>query len=232
MASLKQKIESLLFVAGRPVSFKDLAKFTKCMVPEVKDQLDTLLEEYSSGGRGMQLILGNNEAQLVSHGETRVVTEPFLKEDIEGKLSRAALETLAIISYRQPITRPEIDFIRGVNSSIMLRNLLMRGLIDRRRSKKDARMFEYVLSFDFMKLMGISKREELPDFEELNQSEAMRHLEKAMAEGEGDAKDKSEESKPDVEEQRGEADFKKNKEYSIPINVVSPEESDKTDQDK
>ncbi len=224
MASLKQKIESLLFVAGRPVSFKDLAKFTRAMVPEVKNKIDELQQEYEASERGMQIILDSQDVQLVSRGETRTVTEPFLKEDIEGKLSRAALETLAIIAYRQPITRPEIDFIRGVNSSIMLRNLLMRGLVDRRRSKQDARMFEYQISFDFMKLLGISKREELPDFTELSQSEAMRHLEKAMAEEE---KASVETGEDDIEAKRGEADYKKNKEYSIPINVVESEDKDK-----
>ncbi|MFC1721295.1 SMC-Scp complex subunit ScpB [Patescibacteria group bacterium] len=217
MASLKQKVESLLFVAGRPVPFKDLAKFTKAMVPEVKDKIDELKDEYGQNEKGMQIILDGNEAQMVSHGDTRIVTEPFLKEDIEGKLSRAALETLSIIAYRQPVTRPEIDFIRGVNSTIMLRNLLMRGLVDRQRSKKDARMFEYKLSLDFLKLLGISRREELPDFADLNQSDAMRVLEKAMS-----GEEKSDEASPDakdVEEKRGEADYKKNKEYSVPVNI-------------
>ncbi|EKD49918.1 MAG: Segregation and condensation protein B, partial [uncultured bacterium] len=131
---------------------------------------------------GMEIFVRGEEAQMVSAGDARIVTEKFLKEDIEGDLSRAALETLAIISYRQPITRPEIDFVRGVNSAIMLRNLLVRGLVDRRKSKKDARMFEYVLSFDFMKLLGISRVEDLPDFKNLNESESMRTLEKAINE--------------------------------------------------
>lgn len=228
MSQLKQKIEALLFVAGRPVSFKDLAKYTKAMVPAVQNELTKLVEEYKSNPRGMQVIINADEAQLVSHGDTRVVTESFLKEDIEGKLSRSALETLAIIAYRQPITRPEIDFIRGVNSSIMLRTLLMRGLIDRRRYQKDARMFEYSVSLDFMKLLGISRREELPNFQELNQSEAMRHLASAFAEATDDKKDSNanDESKKDIEEKRGEASFAKDKSYSIPVNI------NKSDADK
>ena len=125
MASLKQKIESLLFVAGRSVTFRDMARVTKVMVSQVQEIVAELSREYEEKERGMQVLVKGPEAQMVSHGETREATESFLKEDIEGNLSRSALETLAIVAYRQPITRPEIDFIRGVNSSIMLRNLLI-----------------------------------------------------------------------------------------------------------
>ncbi len=190
MASLKQKVEALLFVAGRPVALADLAKFVQSDEAGIKTTLAELERDYQSSERGVQLFQNAGEAQLVSHGETRTVTEPFLKEDIEGNLSRAALETLSIIAYRQPITRPEIDFIRGVNSTIMLRNLLMRGLVDRKRSSKDARMFEYVISFDLLKMLGISKIQDLPEFASLNQSQAMKMLEKNMkvaAAGEADA---------------------------------------------
>lgn len=182
MASLKQKIESLLFVAGKPLGYKDIAKFCRVLVPQVKDSIDEIVQEYKEKECGMFLISKGNEVQMVTHPDTRIVTEPFLKEEIEGNLSRAALETLAIIMYRQPITRPEIDIIRGVNSSIMLRNLLMRGLIDRQKSKEDARMFEYSASFDLLKFLGVAKVEDLPDFVALNQSEAVRTIEKSIIE--------------------------------------------------
>ena len=180
MASLKQKIEALLFVAGRPVALADLAKFAQTDQAGVKTALSELESDYCANERGIQLLQNSGEAQLVSHGETRSATEPFLKEDIEGNLSRAALETLSIIAYRQPITRPEIDFIRGVNSTIMLRNLLMRGLVDRKRSGKDERMFEYVISFDLLKMLGVSKIQDLPEFANLNQSQTMQMIEKNM----------------------------------------------------
>lgn len=181
MASLKQKVEALLFVAGRPVAVSDLVKFTQADEAGVTKAVEELGRDYQASERGIQLVKNDGEVQLVSHGETRSVTEPFLKEDIEGNLSRAALETLSIIAYRQPITRPEIDFIRGVNSTIMLRNLLMRGLVDRKRSAKDARMFEYVISFDLLKMLGLSKVQDLPEFAGLNQSPAMKMIEKNIA---------------------------------------------------
>jgi segregation and condensation protein B len=144
----------------------------------------------------MQVVQNGDEVQLVSHGDARSVTEPFLKEDIEGNLSRAALETLAIIAYRQPITRPEIDFIRGVNSTIMLRNLLMRGLVDRERARQDARMFEYKVSFDLLKLLGIAKVQDLPDFAALNQSQAMKLLEKNMQAADAEKADEASDEPP------------------------------------
>lgn len=180
MASLKQKVEALLFVAGRAVALFDLVKFTQADEATINAAVDELGRDYQNSERGIQLVKNAGEVQLVSHGETRSVTEPFLKEDIEGNLSRAAMETLSIIAYRQPITRPEIDFIRGVNSTIMLRNLLMRGLVDRKRSAKDARMFEYVISFDLLKMLGVSKVQDLPEFVDLNQSSAMKMVEKNM----------------------------------------------------
>ena len=199
MASLKQKVEALLFVAGRPVALADLAKFAQSDEAGIKTALAELERDYQSSERGVQLFQNAGEAQLVSHGETRSVTEPFLKEDIEGNLSRAALETLSIIAYRQPITRPEIDFIRGVNSTIMLRNLLMRGLVDRKRSGKDARMFEYVISFDLLKMLGISKIQDLPEFASLNRSQAMQMIEKNMKVAEaGEADAAEEQTKPDL----------------------------------
>jgi segregation and condensation protein B len=196
VVSLKQKIESLLFVAGRPVDVKDLARFAKAMIPAVKDAVDELGRDYAQGARGMQVVQNGDEVQLVSHGDARSVTEPFLKEDIEGNLSRAALETLAIIAYRQPITRPEIDFIRGVNSTIMLRNLLMRGLVDRERARQDARMFEYKVSFDLLKLLGIAKVQDLPDFAALNQSQAMKLLEKNMQAADAEKADEASDEPP------------------------------------
>ncbi len=221
MSDLKQKIEALLFVAGKPVSFRDIAKFSKVMIPGVKTATQELLVEYENSTRGVQLVVKDEEAQLVSHGEAREITESYLKEDIEGNLSRAALETLAIIAYRSPITRPEIDFIRGVNSTIMLRNLLMRGLVNRCKSKKDARMFEYEMSIEFLKLMGVSKPQDLPDYEELIKSEAMQMVEKNMKE-----QTVQEIPEDNAEEKKALDEAKKEKSYSVPINIIK----DDTDQ--
>ncbi len=224
MASLKQKVEALLFVAGRPVALSDLIKFTQADEAAVSAAVDELGRDYQASERGIQLMRNAGEVQLVSHGETRSVTEPFLKEDIEGNLSRSALETLSIIAYRQPITRPEIDFIRGVNSTIMLRNLLMRGLVDRKRSGKDARMFEYVISFDLLKMLGISKIQDLPEFVALNQSQSMKLIEKNMKVTEADDVESADKSvQENVEapaKEENEPAPEKNTSVSIPVKIV------------
>jgi chromosome segregation and condensation protein ScpB len=88
MASLKQKVEALLFVAGRPVAVSDLIKFTQADEMGVNAAVEELSRDYQSSERGIQLVKNAGEVQLVSHGETRSATEPFLKEDIEGNLSR------------------------------------------------------------------------------------------------------------------------------------------------
>lgn len=178
MASLSQQIEALLFVAGKPVSFTKLAVFCKSEPTKIKEEIKNLADLLKQGERGLGIIFNEIEASIVSSPDAGKTVQAFLKEEKEGKLSRAALETLAIISYRQPVTRPEIDIIRGVNSSIMLRALLLRGLIERRKSQKDQRMFEYILGFEFMKMLGISSKEELPDFETLKKSFTEKGLDK------------------------------------------------------
>ncbi len=179
MPSLNQKIESLIFVAGRPVNISKLASLCKIDRAEILKEIEILSQKYKKDS-GLTLIFDDNEVQIATNPECAPVVGELLKEEREGKLSRAAIETLAIIAYRQPITRPEIDIIRGVNSSIMLRVLLLRGLVERRKSGQDQRMFEYVVSFDFMKMLGVSNKKELPNFEELNKSLVDKGFDKAQ----------------------------------------------------
>lgn len=152
------------------MSFTKLAKVCQSDAEKTREATELLSSKLKEDERGVAILINDGKAHMVTAPDAGKIVQAFLKEEREGKLSRAALETLAIISYRQPITRPKIDVIRGVNSSIMLRSLLLRGLIERRKSSEDQRMFEYTLSFEFMKLIGISKREELPEFEELTKS--------------------------------------------------------------
>lgn len=198
MPSLNQKIESLIFVTGRPVNISKLASLCKINRAEALKEIGILSQKYKKDS-GLALIFNDNEVQITTNPECAQIVGDLLKEEREGKLSRAALETLAIIAYRQPITRPEIDIIRGVNSSIMLRVLLLRGLVERRKSGKDQRMFEYVISFDFMKMLGVSNEKELPNFEELNKSLIDKGFKKAKQQalevvGDESSKEKKEES--------------------------------------
>ncbi len=171
--NLRSKIEALLFAAGRPIGIRQLAKLAESTPKAIAKVLDALEEDYREHRRGIALIQKDNKVQMVSNPEHGESVETFIKEEFTGPLSRAALETLAIIAYRGPIPKPEIDTVRGVNSAIMLRTLLVRGLVERKKNPKDARSFVYSLSFDFMRHLGIDKVNALPKFDELHNHEVM-----------------------------------------------------------
>ena len=93
------------------------------------------------------------------------ISEKLAKEEFKEDLTPAALETLSVVAYLGPMPRSMIDYVRGVNSSFMLRNLLMRGLVERTLSEKRKNVYEYRVSFDFLKHMGIGTIGELPEYE-------------------------------------------------------------------
>lgn len=166
---LKHVIESILFVHGEPMSIRQLSKLTK----ETEDTVKMALRELSSDldGRGIVLVEKKDEWQLATNPDNRSAVEDFIKGEFTEELTRAALETLAVIAYKGPVTRAEVEYIRGVNSSFTVRNLLMRGLIERKESPKDARSYLYEISFDFLKHFGLKKIEDLPEFSELRGKE-------------------------------------------------------------
>ena len=162
--SLKSIIESILFVHGDPIRIEKIAGIVKKSRGEVVSALDELKKEYEN--RGFALVENNGEWQLGSHPENAPYIEDLAKSEFSEELSRAALETLAVIAYKGPLTRPDIEYIRGVNCSFTLRNLLMRGLIERGENPKDARSFLYRVSIDFLKHLGLAKLDDLPRYEE------------------------------------------------------------------
>lgn len=161
---LKHKIEAVLFVTGEPVSEKKLAKVLGSSQEEVRQALEELRGDYKD--RGMVVLQKEDEWQFGTSPEYAGLIEQMVKSEFTEELSRAALETLTIVAYRGPLTRHALDFIRGVNSSFMLRNLLLRGLIERVENPKDARSYLYKISFDFLKHLGITRVEDLPQYAE------------------------------------------------------------------
>mgnify|MGYP001615917633 CR=1 FL=1 len=131
--------------------------------------LDLLRADYK--GRGIALLDKNGEWQLGTNPENREWVEKFVKSEFSEELTKAALEALAIIAYKGPLTRAEVEYIRGVSSSFMLRSLLMLGLLTRKENPKDARSYLYEISFDFLKHFGLTRPEDLPQFAELRQKE-------------------------------------------------------------
>lgn len=161
---LKQEIESILFVTGEAVSEKKLAKVLGKSEEEIKQALEELRNDYHD--RGIVVLQKEDEWQFGTAPEHTSLIEDLVKSEFTEELSRVALETLTIVAYRGPLARSELDFIRGVNSSFMLRSLLLRGLVERVENPKDARSYLYKISFDFLKHLGITRVEELPHYGE------------------------------------------------------------------
>lgn len=165
----KSILESLIFISGKPIKFKKLAQISGLNELEVKKLLNELSNEYTEQNRGIQLLFKNDLVQMVSHPKYSEFIKKLVTSELQEDLSQAALETLSIIAYRGPITRAEIEEIRGVNCIYILRNLLIRGLIEKTKSLDDARRAVYEVSFDFLRHLGIKSIKDLPNYNELHQ---------------------------------------------------------------
>ena len=167
LLSLAARVESLLFVADAPVSIGRLAEALEVTPGQIKRALTDLEVAYAN--RGLRLQRASNRVQLVTAPEAAPYVERFLGLERRTHLSQAALETLAIIAYRQPVTRPEIEAIRGVNSDSVLRTLLSAGLIEEvGRAPTVGRPILYGTTFEFLQHFGLRSLDELPPLEELS----------------------------------------------------------------
>jgi segregation and condensation protein B len=173
---LKSAIESLLFVNGDPMKLSQIVKITGAPKPEVENAIMMLSGEYGAGNKGLVIIKKGEEVQMATSPENSAYVEQLVANELQGYLTQAALEVVSIVAYRQPITRAEIEAIRGVNSSYTLRNLLMRGLVERSDNPKDNRGYIYSISFDFLKKLGIDDIKKLPDFEDLSKDERINSI--------------------------------------------------------
>jgi segregation and condensation protein B len=159
-------IEALLFVADGPVSLDDLAKAVESDAESVAQAVQRLAE--SCAERGVRVVRAGTRAQMVTSPAASAAIERYLGVSAAGKLSPAAMETLAIIAYRQPITRAQIDATRGVNSDGVLRTLLAKTLIAPvGRMEQAGRPVLYGTTFEFMQYFGIQSLAELPTLPEL-----------------------------------------------------------------
>lgn len=159
--SMTALVESLLFVADAPVPVTRLAEALEATPGQVEQALGELEAAYV--GRGLRLQRAGSRVQLVTAPEAASAIERFLGLEARTHLSRAALETLAIIAYRQPVSRPQIEALRGVNSDSALRTLLSTGLIEEvGRAPTVGRPILYGTTFDFLQYFGLRSLEELP----------------------------------------------------------------------
>lgn len=157
-------IESLLFVAVEPVTISQLAATTECSPEQVEAALQQLKDQAQN--RGIRLQRQGQKLQLVTAAEATPYVEHFLGLSVPAKLSTPALETLTIIAYRQPITRPEIEAIRGVNSDGVLRTLVSKGLVEEvGRLDTVGHPSLFGTTFEFLRYFGLADLKDLPSLD-------------------------------------------------------------------
>lgn len=158
---LDQKIEALLFSEGA-LRKRDIASLLGEYVDNVEKSLEVLKGKLSN--RGVQLVERDDEIMLGTRSEFGKILEGLRKEELEKELSKAKLETLSIILYKKNVSKDEIDYIRGVNSNFILKNLILRGFIEKKPYKGDRRKYIYIPSMDLLSYLGVSRVEDLPEF--------------------------------------------------------------------
>ncbi|MBI2459685.1 MAG: SMC-Scp complex subunit ScpB [Parcubacteria group bacterium] len=172
MSSIKSKIESLLFISAKPLAASQLAGLLKVDKKEIITNADELLNDYKNNQAGLQIIKDGSKYQMVSAPANAAVIQELIKDETTGELSRPSLEALTIIAYRGPVAKIDLDRIRGVNCALILRNLLLRGLIEGKFDKKKNQTY-YTATFDFIRFIGLSQIKELPDYDRLHQDDTI-----------------------------------------------------------
>ena len=172
---IKYPIESLLMAVGKPLAFKEIADLLTVDMEEVRQTIEELQAEYNQADKGMHVVVNNGKVQLTSNPENVKILRQYFEDEATGELSKASLETLTIVAYRQPVSREELEQIRGVNCSVILRNLMIRGLVETKEDKDDLAP-KYLVTIDFLRHLGLNSVEELPDYAKLNSDENLQQL--------------------------------------------------------
>lgn len=163
--NLTAALESLLFIHGEPIDLKTAAAILEIKKEELEEAVNAFESRLKTdNSRGLTLNRIGEQIQLTTKPYFHKLGEKIIKEEIKENLTPAALEALSIIAYNGPMARSMVDYSRGVNSSYVLRNLLVRGLVERYPDPERPYVFLYNVSFDFLKHLGLSKQEELPEY--------------------------------------------------------------------
>ena len=165
--TLDQKIEAILFFRGEPESLKKLSGILGISIDEVKQGIETLKNRLQESG--LTVVTKDDEVMLATRTEASPLIEGLVKEELSRDLGKAGLETLSIVLYKGPIARREIDYIRGVNSQFILRNLMVRGLVEKITDQKDERRFLYRPTFELLQMLGVSNIVDLPEYSKVQE---------------------------------------------------------------
>lgn len=176
---LDTKLEGILFYKAESMHKTDVSEILGCTHVELTTAIETLRQRLTGS---IRILETETHIGLVTAPELSEFLETVRRDELKRDIGKAGAETLSIVLYRGPITRSEIDFVRGVNSSFILRNLMVRGLVMREPNPKDQRALQYSASPELLMHLGVTRREDLPDYQTI-QNELDR-IEKETREGE------------------------------------------------
>lgn len=182
--SLISQIESLLFISNRPLTARRLAELIDAKEDEAANALEELRAQTNREERGVHLVKVGNSYQVATRGEHAKLVAGFVKEELVGEMTKPQLETLTIVAYRGPVSKTELEQIRGVNCSLILRNLMIRGLVEE-IAQGDAQggseglgsmVRKYQVTHEFVRHLGLSGVEELPEYAQLSKHELLEEV--------------------------------------------------------
>lgn len=182
MLNLDSKLEGILFYKAEPLLKSEVLELLSCPADELNAAIAQLRERLHGG---LRLLETETHIGLVTAPELSEYLETVRRDELKRDIGKAGAETLSIVLYRGPITRSEIDFVRGVNSSFILRNLMVRGLVMREPDPHDQRALRYSASPELLMHLGVARKEDLPDYQTI-QNELDR-IENETREGEMEA---------------------------------------------
>lgn len=156
--NLESALEAVLFLNGEPLEIKRAAELLAVSEEEIALAAANLQQNLTTANRGLILIKNADSLQLTTKPQCSEITQKLAESEFKEELTPAAIEVMAILAYSGPLNRAEIDYVRGVNSSAILRNLSLRGLVE----KKDKK---HCVSFGFLRQLGLTSAEELPDYQ-------------------------------------------------------------------
>jgi segregation and condensation protein B len=172
MENLDQKLaslEALLFIHGEPLSHKKIEAVLQLESGECDVLIEELKKKLEDGARGLQLVSDREKVQLATKPEFNRILEDFVKEEMTEDLTPASLEALSIVAYLGPISRAKIEYLRGVNSMVILRSLMIRGLVERFPDPEHPSGYLYQPTFELMKHLGIAQKEHLPEYQKFQE---------------------------------------------------------------
>lgn len=172
-SNLQGKLEALLFLYGEPIKISKLADLLNVKSKEITEAIEALALSLREENRGLFIVESGDRVQLTTKPVLGELLSKIAQDELDSGLTPASIETLAIVAYLGPCRRSLIEHIRGVNSSFILRSLLIRGLVDRKIDPKRTNTYNYEVTPDFLRHMGVGSMGDLPEYEKYRDFEKL-----------------------------------------------------------